>query len=86
MYRLIRLTRRKFMVMSGLTAVGLFSPASDGVERTVAADSTDKPRTALQGQRTLSCCTGECLHEEVVIPSAAAAFHDQTVFARMLFE
>jgi hypothetical protein len=39
-----------------------------------------------QGQRPLSCCSGEGLHEELIIPSAAAAFHGQAVFTRMLFE
>jgi len=40
----------------------------------------------IQGQRPLSCCSGEGLHEELIIPSAAAAFHGQAVFTRMLFE
>ena len=50
---------------------------------TVSSFSDWGPR---QGQRPLSCCSGEGLHEELIIPSAAAAFHGQAVFTRMLFE
>ena len=39
-----------------------------------------------QGQRTRICYSGEGLDEEFVIPSAAAAFQDQTVFARVLLQ
>ena len=39
-----------------------------------------------QGQRTLSCLSGEDMEEEFVAPAAGAAFHGQAVFAWVLLE
>lgn len=39
-----------------------------------------------QGQRTLICYCAEGLDEEFVVPATATAFHDQTVFARVLLQ
>ena len=39
-----------------------------------------------QGQRQLSHWSCEGLEEEIIVPTAAAAFHDQTLFAGVLFE
>jgi hypothetical protein len=39
-----------------------------------------------QGQRSLTRYSGEGLHEELIVPTAAAAFHGQAVFTGMLFE
>ena len=44
MHHLICPTRRQFMMVSGLTAVGLIKPAIDGDDRVVAADPADKAR------------------------------------------
>jgi hypothetical protein len=37
----------------------------------------DPDREEGQGQRSLTCCSGEDLRQEVVVPAAAAAFHDE---------
>jgi hypothetical protein len=39
-----------------------------------------------QGQRTLSSFSGKDLHQEVDTPSGHAAFHDVTLFPRMLLD
>ena len=43
-------------------------------------------RTVPQGQRSLSRYSSEGFDEEFVVPSAGTAFHDQAVFAWMLFQ
>jgi len=43
-------------------------------------------KDVMQGQRSLSRYSSEGFDEEVVVPSAGTAFHDQAVFARMLFQ
>ena len=40
----------------------------------------------VQGQRSLSRYSSEGFDEEFVVPSAGTAFHDQAVFAWMLFQ
>ena len=39
-----------------------------------------------QGQRSLSHYSSEGFDEDFVVPSAGTAFHDQAVFAWMLFQ
>jgi len=39
-----------------------------------------------QGQRPLTCCAGKDFQQEVVVPSATAAFADDAVAAGVLFE
>jgi len=41
---------------------------------------------AIQGQRELTCLSGEDLHQEVVVPAAAAAFHGEAVAAGVLLQ
>jgi len=43
-------------------------------------------RVDVQGQRSLSRYSSEGFDEEFVVPSAGTAFHDQAVFAWMLFQ
>ena len=39
-----------------------------------------------QGQRSLNCCPSKDFQQEVVAPTATAAFHGHTVAARMLLQ
>ncbi len=41
---------------------------------------------ATQGQRSLNCCAGKDFEHEVFVPPATAAFHNDTVAARVLLQ
>ncbi len=74
----------RFLYDEGFHLVGI----DNDMRRNFFGDDTSTlwSRRQLHGQRTLSVLCGKDLQQEVVVPAATFTFHDEALFAGMLFQ